>query len=282
MSDALLVELRLALGKAGRLGEEIPSSGPYRLFTVKSGNEPEGTPSERVVVLHSREPEGPSAGAMLDRMASIRAINHPSILPPLAVGAVADRTWVVEGRPLLPPLAWYVRDSGPLAIGEAVTMLRNMARALATMHRHNLCHGALKPEVVFIREEVSRLGGMSLASTGSAEDDLHQLGRVGWFALTGTRHAPGERSTRVIRPQVPPALDRVVAQLLDQEKRTFASAEAVLEALDHVPVRAHSPLATLVDGAERGARSPDLQRHLTVLAIVSAVALFLLWLVERL
>ncbi len=160
-------------------------------------------------------------------------------------------------------------------------MLRNVARALATMHRHNLCHGALKPEVIFIREEVSRLGGLALAATGSVEDDLHQLGRLGWFALTGARHTSGDRSIRLIRPQVPPALDRVVAGLVDPAARTFASAEAVLGALDHVPAKAHSSLAQFVDGAERGARSPATHRNLAILALLSVVALALVWLYGR-
>lgn len=283
VSEALLIELRLAIGGAAILGDEIPASGPYRLFNARSGNEPEGVPSERIVVLHSRPPEGPTVGGMLDRMACLRAIGHPAILAPLAVGQVADRTWVIESRPLLPPLTWQVRDNGPLPVSEVVLMFREMARALAMMHRHNLRHGMVKPEVVFVRGEVSRLGGLGLGQEGTVEDDLHQLGRVCWFALTGFRQKPGDRSPRIIRPQIPPALDRVIGALLAPERATLRldSAEAVLAALDHVPARAGSPLAMLIDGAERGARSPDTHRNLAILAVVSVLALIVLWFFGR-
>ncbi|HET9133694.1 MAG TPA: hypothetical protein VFN90_05295, partial [Gemmatimonadales bacterium] len=58
MSDALALRLRLALGGAAELGDELPAMGGIRVFAGRARGEAPGTVS-RTIILHALPPDGP-------------------------------------------------------------------------------------------------------------------------------------------------------------------------------------------------------------------------------
>lgn len=89
--------------------------------------------------------------------------------------------------------------------------------------------------------------------TLDGRSDLYSLGLTAWFALTGQSAMQGENTQKVlvkqlteavppvsqVRPDVPMALSRIVEQCVAKEPASrFASAEALVEALDASTLRA--------------------------------------------
>lgn len=274
-------ELRLAVGAAAVVDEELPPIGMVRRFAARGPGDPFDGPPTRVVLVHPPPPEGPVRGAMLDRMAAIRAIRHGSLAAPLACGHVAGSTWVVEALPVAPTLADRVDPLAPISVQETVRLLRETARALSALHRAGMTHGVLGAAAVECAPDHVRIHHLGHAHGGSVAADLQDLGRVGWLALVGREATAADRSPRRDRDSVPAALDRLVASLLDPDPAARPiSAETVLEALDWFPIQEPTPLRTLIDGAGRGARLPNERRAAIALALVAA-ALLLIWALTR-
>jgi eukaryotic-like serine/threonine-protein kinase len=98
---------------------------------------------------------GPSLGARrFQREIEIAAqLNHPHILPVYDSGAAAGHLYYimpfVDGETLRHRLA----RAGPLAIDDAIHLLRDLARALAYAHRHGVVHRDIKPENVLLNRD---------------------------------------------------------------------------------------------------------------------------------
>lgn len=274
-------ELRLAVGAAAVVGEELPPIGALRRFEARGPGDPSDGPPTRLVLVHPPPPDGPARGVMLDRMAAIRAIRHGALAAPLACGHADRATWVVEALPRAPTLADRADPLAPLSVQETVRLLRETARALSALHRAGMTHGALGAEAVECAPDRLGVHRLGHAHDGSVAADLHQLGRVGWLALVGREATATDRSPRRERESVPPNLDRLIASLLDPAAAGRpTTTEAVLEALDWFPIREPTPLRALIDGAGRGARPPNERRAAIALALVAA-AMLLIWVLTR-
>src|SRR5688500_6385669 len=115
---------------------------------------------ERQVVVKVLAPEL-AAGVSVERFRReilvVAALQHPNIVPVLCAGEVA-----VAGDGAVNVLPFftmpYVKGAslrerigeGPCAVGEAVAILRDVARGLAHAHAHGIVHRDIKPENILL------------------------------------------------------------------------------------------------------------------------------------
>jgi hypothetical protein len=275
-----LSRLQLALGRAATLLEQLPDDGGLQRFAARAPDVADGAPT-RLVVVHPPLPNGPTSGALLDRLAAIRTAPHPGIAPPLATGDVEASAWVVEPWEPGHLVVERVDASGPLSVQETVRMLRDVARALTVMHRRGLGHGAISAETVALTARGATLHGLGRTVTFAPAADLAALGRLGMFALSGRGAVADTAELRRSRPAVPAALATILDGLLGAEgARVAPTAEGVLERLDEFPALRQGHDRGIVEGAPRGARVPG-QRQMAMLLALTAIAMMAVWLLTR-
>ncbi|HET7415258.1 MAG TPA: serine/threonine-protein kinase [Arthrobacter sp.] len=160
-------------------------------------------------------------------------------------------------------LAALVGARGPLPVEEVVTILTPMARCLAYLHGNGVTHSDVAPGNVLFTEHGKPLladlglgrmrgeGGSSTAGTAGfvsakaagpdqhgrlrAEDDIHGLAAVGWYALTGRVPAAGDRRPPlpVVIPGVPEELALIIEAGLDPSPERRPSAGEFAQAVFH-------------------------------------------------
>jgi hypothetical protein len=132
-----------------------------------------------------------------------------------------------------------------------------------------------------MQQEVVTLYHLASRHDGSAAEDLTALGRLGRELLTGPESAQTGAPLRELRPTVPEELDRLIAGLTDPGPNTGpASAAAVLEALDALPVPEPSLLGMLMESAGRGSRVTG-RRRTTALLLGLGLVAAIIWLLAR-
>lgn len=277
----MLARLQLAVGQAAAILGEIEPDGPRRRFLARRPTDPPDQPASRLLILHPAPPDGPPSGALLDRMASIRAIGHAVLAAPLATGAFEGHAWAVEPLPTGSTIADRLAAGERFAVPDVVRVLRDVARGLAGLHRHNLAHGAVGPDAVTLNGEVVTLGRLASRHSGTPADDLAALGRLGWAMLAGPETTPAVDTLRGLRPTVPEELEAVLMALLHPVPDAGPpSAAAILESLDVLPVSGPSLLGALMDTAGRGSRVPGRRRAALMLAGIGLLAA-MIWLLTR-
>ncbi len=265
-----LAQLRLATGTAAELIESLPGDGALQLFAARAINTSAGGVS-RVVVVHPSPPDGPTAGALLDRMASIRAGGHTGIAAPLATGEVNGQGWIVE--PLLPEetVAHRLATRGGFSTNQTIGLLRDVARALAALHRRGVAHGALT------------LGSISLEGQAVT---LHHLGRTASSDFGGDWRALGVMVQEIISHsraggrQLPQGIVDLVARMSTAGTTgPLLTANEILGVLDRFPSSSITSELVLVDGVGRGNRD-HLERRTLLLAALAG-GLVVLWFLLR-
>lgn len=273
LPDALRPRLQLALGGETIIADEQPALGGRRVYTAHA---PEQGGLLRVT-LHPAPPEGPLPRALQDKIARLTALDHASMILPIAVGEIEGRAWVVEGETSGVTAAACVAERGPRPVREAVRVVRDVARALTAMHRRGLAHGALGPDTVLLAPEGTRIIGLALSDGGNAGDDLDALAEIARSLFYGNR--PGGASfRRHLPPEIAALLESMVA---DDPARRPQRAEAVLGVLDTFPVEQSSALGALIDSAGRGGRSRPMHTTFGVLILVGVILLILAFLAAR-
>jgi len=125
-------------------------------------------------------------------------MQHPHVVPVLSSGDASGLPWFtmpyVEGESLRTRLA-----RGPLPIGEAVSVLRDVARALAFAHARGVVHRDIKPDNVLLSEgsaTVTDFGiakAISAARTGGGAETLTMAGTsIGTPAYMAPEQAAGD------------------------------------------------------------------------------------------
>ncbi|HUQ83079.1 MAG TPA: protein kinase, partial [Gemmatimonadaceae bacterium] len=115
---------------------------------------------------------------------------HPNVVPVLAAGASSD------GLPYytMPFIAGAsLRDrltSGPLPLSEALTLLRDVARALAYAHEHGIVHRDIKPENVLLTGGAAVVADFGIARAVSAAGNAPALTQAGMAVGTPAYMAP--------------------------------------------------------------------------------------------
>lgn len=273
-------QLQLAIGGTATIVAELAPDGPRRVFAARAPHEPAGMRPSRLVVLHPAPPDGPQAGALLDRMASIRAVGHPVLSAPLATGMHDNQAWVVEAAPLGATLADRLAGGVVLPVQETVRLLREAARGLAALHRRGLHHGALDASALAFDTAGLRIHALGRSLEGTVSGDLAAMGCLARDAMMGDNRGAADGRPRR-RHAVPPELAQLLDALCsDDPARRPASADAVLTALDWFPAPEQRSHRTLLDNMTRGARPPG-QRRAAMWLAIAAVLLLLAWLLVR-
>ena len=277
----MLARLQFSLGKAAVIRGELPAIGGCLRFAAHGPDDDPSFPPTRVVVLHPEAPEGPTAGALLDRMASIRTVASSSIAPLMATGEFEGRAWVVEPAPRTATVGDRVAAGEKLAVEEVVRLMRESARALAGLHRRNLTHGALTPSALCATPEQVAVNRLGTGFNGTVDGDLSALGEVAQLALIGAAVGDEARGLREIRPSVPEALEALISNLttLDSPDRP-KSAAAVLTALDAFAGPSPARSGGAMEVAEGGGRSHTQTENLKFVLGVG-LAVLVVWMLVR-
>jgi serine/threonine-protein kinase len=158
-------QLQASLGDAYVLEQELGGGGMSRVFVA------EDRALGRKVVVKVLSPEL-AAGVSSERFSrEIRVaagLQQANIVPLHAAGETCGLPYYtmpfVEGQSLRQRLT----VSGPLSIGEAINVLRDVARALAYAHEHGVIHRDIKPENVLLSGDAAVVTDFGIAKALSA------------------------------------------------------------------------------------------------------------------
>jgi len=229
--------LESILGSTYRISRELTGGGMSRVFLA------EETALEREVVIKVLAPdlvEPSHVERFRIEVLQTARLQHPSIVPVLAVGTVPDSL----GRPVPYYVMPYVRGEslrsrmereGRFSLSGSVRVLRELLEALVHAHSHGIVHRDIKPENIFlsgghaILADLGVLKAMkkgpaaapSITSPGMAvgtptymapeqaageeatdhRADLYSVGAVGYEMLAGRVPFPGRTSVEIVASQ---------------------------------------------------------------------------------
>lgn len=145
MND-LRARLERALGSGYVIERELGGGGMSRTYLATE------EALRRHVVIKVLAPEllaGISVERFRREVLMAAKLQHPHVVPVLTTGETEGLPWFtmpyVEGDSLRRRL-----EKGPVGIGEAVSILRDVARALAYAHSHSIVHRDIKPDNVLL------------------------------------------------------------------------------------------------------------------------------------
>ncbi len=249
---------------------------PVRRLGGRSWLVREARSGEQFVLRPCPQEPGPardrSRAAFLSLAVALGGREEPCLVPVRGLlGPASAPLGLVED--FLPggSLADRFAEHGRLAPGEAGALLRDVATGVAVLHALGRCHGELSPRQVLFRSTGSTDGaGLPAAvragtGTGSPEDDVRDLGALGWAALTG--RAPARGGPRVdlslLCPGAAPGLVRAVEDALGDDPAARPTAAGLAERLDRAPEPSpEDPQVPAGRRAPGGRRAPDGRRAL--------------------
>ncbi|MBU6366527.1 MAG: protein kinase [Gemmatimonadetes bacterium] len=182
-SDALRAHLAAALGDRYTLERELTGGGMARVFVA---HEPA---LDRRVVIKTLAPElaASLSAERFDReIRLVAALQQANIVGVLTSGAVDGVPWFampfVEGDSLRARLA-----QGPLAEGDAVPILRDVARALAYAHDRGVVHRDIKPDNILLSGDAAVVTdfGIAKAVTAARTQGDHPAPHAGTITSAG-------------------------------------------------------------------------------------------------
>ena len=178
MPAELAEQLRRTLGGLYAISRELGGGGMSRVF------EAEDTALGRTVVIKVLHPElaaGVNAERFKREVQLSARLQHPHIVPVLTAGEVEGLPYYVmpfvKGESLRARLA-----HGPLPIGEAVSVLADVAKALAYAHSEGVVHRDIKPDNVLLSSGAATVAdfgiakALSSARQGQSGETLTSLG----------------------------------------------------------------------------------------------------------
>ena len=270
--------------------------GPYELVgeiargacgTVFRARPRGGGPEVALKALREDAPDAAASDRFRREARMSARLRHPNLVPVLDAGEAEGRFYytmpVIEGRPLAPGL-----DAPRLA-----ALLEKVARAVHHAHGQGVIHRDLKPMNILVREDgepvvtdfgiardqrratqLTTAGELlgtpaymapeqvsGMAHTADARTDVHALGAVLYYALSGRPPFDAtsfvELSAQILHaeppplaslsPGVDPRLESIALRCLRKDPaRRFASAGELADALAAIPRTAPSRRSRLV------------------------------------
>ncbi len=221
MSAVLPTQLQKTLGDAYRLERELGGGGMSRVFVA------EEVRLERKVVVKVLSPDlaqGLSAERFEREIRTVAGLQQANIVPVLTAGETDGLPFYtmpfVEGESLRAHLA-----RGPLAIGEVVSVLKDVTKALAYAHQRGVVHRDIKPDNVLLSGGTAVVTDFGIAKaiaprskalvlTGLPTGVLTQLGTsIGTPAYMAPEQAAGDAERRSSRRHLRTRRDGVRAPL---------------------------------------------------------------------
>ena len=194
--QSLLPEL---LAERYRTGRELGRGGMARVYLARDTKHGRDV---AIKVIGTELSASLGHGRFLREIEIAARLRHPNIVPLYDSGEVGGSLYFVmpyeEGRSLRD----RVRDEGALPIADALSVLRDVARALAYAHEHGVVHRDVKPDNVMLSGDaavVTDFGiakAVSVALTESAAPTLTQAGSgIGTPAYMAPEQAMGDPAT---------------------------------------------------------------------------------------
>ncbi len=195
MSRDLRANLQAALGDAYRIERELGGGGMSRVFLA---HEVRLARDVVVKVLSPELAEGLSVDRFEREIRTVAGLQQANIVPVLTAGETDGLPFYtmpyVDGESLRAPLA-----RGPLPIGQVVSVLKDVARALAYAHARGVVHRDIKPDNVLLSggtAVVTDFGiakAISAARTHAPDATLTQVGTsIGTPAYMAPEQAAGD------------------------------------------------------------------------------------------
>ncbi len=191
-TDHVQGSLQEALGAAFVIERELGGGGMSRVFVAR-----DVSLDRRVVVkiLPESVAEGLSADRFHREIMLSAGLQHPNIVPVIAAGTSGHLPYfimpLVEGESLRARIA-----SRPLLIPDVVSILRDVARALAYAHGRGIVHRDIKPDNILLSGGVAVVADFGVAKAlvdsrpGATQDTARTLTRVGMSLGTPAYMAP--------------------------------------------------------------------------------------------
>jgi serine/threonine-protein kinase len=191
VSTSLREQLQATLEGSYVLERELGGGGMSRVFLAE-----ETTLGRRVVVkvLAPELTEGMSAERFAREVRVAARLQHPNIVPLLAAGERDGLAYYtmpfVEGESLRARLG----REGRLHVDVAISVLRDVARALEYAHEHGVVHRDIKPDNILLTRSAASVADFGIAKALHA---ARTAAPSGTGDDTGAPHAPDETLTRV-------------------------------------------------------------------------------------
>ncbi|WP_119072604.1 serine/threonine-protein kinase [Aggregatilinea lenta] len=159
----------------------------YRAF------DPEQRRDVALKVFSSTLPARPQAAACFDQAAAaLQGLRHPALVPILACAHEGDAyymaTDLLRGATLRDLLT--AQPAG-LPQDKGLDLFRQIAQGVSYMHVHDVAHGNVKPDNIFIRDEQPILTGFGLPclnATDGGDTDAPDLGSLTYLAPEQVTH----------------------------------------------------------------------------------------------
>ncbi len=182
------VRVQSALGGRYAVEREITGGGSARVFVAEDPQL-----GRRVVVkaLHIEHVEHVDAQRFRREVQWAAALQHPHIVPLLSAGEQDGMLYYTMPFIAGESLDKHLAREAPLAIDDAVRLLRDVADALAYAHQFGVLHRDIKPGNVLLTETHALVTDFGVAKAlEKASGDVHRITQSGMLTGTPTYMAP--------------------------------------------------------------------------------------------